>query len=586
MAAMSCFSLARLPISSTSSSTRNFSCLTKPHSIQRSCKIVNTTEKLEEPPRRSANYHPTIWDHSTIQSIESLSSLKGNTLERRRELLKNEVKLLLDASDDPLAQLQLIDTIQRLGIAYHFDNEIKSILDRIHDCHVHLEALDCVHKTALAFRLLRQHGYDVSSDVFQKYRDSQGFKDSLTDDVKGLLSLYEASFLSFPGEQLMEEANKFSVRHLESLTQKVGLDIEEQVRHSLQVPLHRRMRRLEAREYIDVYQREEGKSSVLLEFAKVDFNFVQIIHQMELKELSKWWISLNLDSVLSFIRDRLVENYLWAIGFVYEPHMSKCRIGITKAVCILSVIDDVYDIYGSFEEVEILTKTIKSWDPHEMRNLPENIKLCYKIIYSFIEEITTSILLDNGCNVMPFLKKEWENLCGSYLVEAKWFHEGYTPSLKEYLKNAWISIGGPMTFVFAYCLLGHTLGDNSLNCLKQGFDPIYWSSLILRLNDDLGTSKAEMERGDTPKSIQCHMRETGESEEVSREYIKNLVDHFWKELNQESIRTHLPKNFMNLVTNMALASHCIFQFGDGIGDSTGITKNRILSLFVNNVPLE
>nr|QBP79194.1 monoterpene synthase [Lilium hybrid cultivar] len=548
MAAMSCFSLARLPISSTSSSTRNFSCLTKPHSIQRSCKIVNTTEKLEEPPRRSANYHPTIWDHSTIQSIESLSSLKGNTPERRRELLKNEVKLLLDASDDPVAQLQLIDTIQRLGIAYHFNNEIKSILDRIHDCHVDLEALDCVHKTALAFRLLRQHGYDVSSDVFQKYRDSQGFKDSLTDDVKGLLSLYEASFLSFPGEQLMEEANKFSVRHLESLTQKVGLDIEEQVRRSLQVPLHRRMRRLEAREYVDVYQREEGKSSVLLEFAKVDFNFVQIIHQMELKELSK--------------------------------------IGITKAVCILSVIDDVYDIYGSFEEVEILTKTIKSWDPHEMRNLPENIKLCYKIIYNFIEEITTSILLDNGCNVMPFLKKEWENLCGSYLVEAKWFHEGYTPSLKEYLKNAWISIGGPTTFVFAYCLLGHTLGDNSLNCLKQGFDPIYWSSLTLRLNDDLGTSKAEMERGDTPKSIQCHMRETGESEEVSREYIKNLVDHFWKELNQESIRTHLPKNFMNLVTNMALASHCIFQFGDGIGDSTGITKNRILSLFANNVPLE
>nr|QBP79212.1 monoterpene synthase [Lilium hybrid cultivar] len=548
MAAMSCFSLARLPISSTSSSTRNFSCLTKPHSIQRSCKIVNTTEKLEEPPRRSANYHPTIWDHSTIQSIESLSSLKGNTLERRRELLKNEVKLLLDASDDPVAQLQLIVTIQRLGIAYHFNNEIKSILDRIHDCHVDLEALDCVHKTALAFRLLRQHGYDVSSDVFQKYRDSQGFKDSLTDDVKGLLSLYEASFLSFPGEQLMEEANKFSVRHLESLTQKVGLDIEEQVRHSLQVPLHRRMRRLEAREYVDVYQREEGKSSVLLEFAKVDFNFVQIMHQMELKELSK--------------------------------------IGITKAVCILSVIDDVYDIYGSFEEVEILTKTIKSWDPHEMRNLPENIKLCYKIIYNFIEEITTSILLDNGCNVMPFLKKEWENFCGSYLVEAKWFHEGYTPPLKEYLKNAWISIGGPTTFVFAYCLLGHTLGDNSLNCLKQGFDPIYWSSLILRLNDDLGTSKAEMERGDTPKSIQCHMRETGESEEVSREYIKNLVDHFWKELNQESIRTHLPKNFMNLVTNMALASHCIFQFGDGIGDSTGITKNRILSLFANNVPLE
>nr|QEQ13278.1 terpene synthase [Lilium hybrid cultivar] len=591
MAAMSCFSLAQLPILFTSSSsTRIVSCPRNPRSIQRSCKIVNTTEKMEEPPRRSANYHPTIWDHSTIQSIQSLCSLEvmlyGNTLERRRELLKIEVKLLLDASDDPLAQLQLIDSIQRLGIAYHFDNEIKSILDRIYECHVDPEVLGCVEKTALAFRLLRQHGYDVSTDVFHKYRNSQGFKDSLTHDVKGMLSLYEASFLSFPGEQVMEDAKESSVRHLENLTQNVRLDIEEQVRHSLEVPLHRRMRRLEAREYIDVYQSKEGKSCVLLEFAKVDFNYVQIRHQVELKELSKWWTSLDLESVLSFTRDRLVENYLWAIGFVYEPHMSKCRIGLTKAICILSIIDDVYDIYGFFEEAKILTKTIKIWDPHEMRNLPKNIKLCYKIIHNYIEEITTDILLDHGCNVMPILKKEWEIFCETHLVEAKWFNDGYTPYLKEYIENAWISAGGPMAMVFAYCLQGHTLGDNSLNCLKQGFIPIYWSSLILRLNDDLATSKAEMERGDNDKSIQCYMRETNEPEDVSREYIQNLVDHSWKELNQEYIRTHLPKNFMNVVVNMARASHCIFQYGDGIGDSTGTTKNHILSLFFNNVPLE
>lgn len=89
----------------------------------------------------------------------SSHSWLGNTLESRREILKIEVKLLLDASGEPLPQFQLIDSIHRLGIAYHFDNEIKCILQRKHDCLVDLELLDCVDKTALAFGLLRQQVY-------------------------------------------------------------------------------------------------------------------------------------------------------------------------------------------------------------------------------------------------------------------------------------------------------------------------------------------------------------------------------------------------------------------------------------------
>lgn len=126
----------------------------------------------------------------------------------------------------------------------------------------------------------------VAADI-RKYRDIKGFKDSLTHDVKGLLSLYEASFLSFHGEQVIEKGNEFSVRHPESSAKKAGMDIGEQEKQSQQVTLHRRIRRLEVREYIDVYQRELGKNSVLLEFAKVALNYVQIIHQVELKELSK-----------------------------------------------------------------------------------------------------------------------------------------------------------------------------------------------------------------------------------------------------------------------------------------------------------
>jgi hypothetical protein len=67
---------------------------------------------------------------------------------------------------------------------------------------------------------------------------------------------------------------------------------------------------------------------------------------------------LGFKDKLHFSRDRLMENYLWAMGIIFEPQFSKCRIGITKFVCILLAIDDMYDIYGSLDELECFTDAV------------------------------------------------------------------------------------------------------------------------------------------------------------------------------------------------------------------------------------
>ncbi|KAI9197901.1 hypothetical protein LWI28_006383 [Acer negundo] len=41
-----------------------------------------------------------------------------------------------------------------------------------------------------------------------------GFKSRLCDDVKAMLSLYEASYYGLEGEKIMEETWKFTTRHL------------------------------------------------------------------------------------------------------------------------------------------------------------------------------------------------------------------------------------------------------------------------------------------------------------------------------------------------------------------------------------
>lgn len=53
-----------------------------------------------------------------------------------------------------------------------------------------------------------------------------------------------------------------------------------------------------------------------------------------------------------------MENYMWAMGCSYEPQFSECRIGLTKSVCILTVIDDMYYIYGFLDELELFTDAV------------------------------------------------------------------------------------------------------------------------------------------------------------------------------------------------------------------------------------
>lgn len=66
---------------------------------------------------------------------------------------------------DHVDQLRMIDVLQRLGVSYHFNNEIRNILGNVHNNIDTLKGKKNLYATALAFRLLRQHGFNVSSGI-------------------------------------------------------------------------------------------------------------------------------------------------------------------------------------------------------------------------------------------------------------------------------------------------------------------------------------------------------------------------------------------------------------------------------------
>ncbi|CAL5356703.1 unnamed protein product [Camellia sinensis] len=483
--------------------------------------------------RRSANYQPPIWDYDYVQSLNS--KYVGDAYEKRAAKLKEDVKIILEkvADEDPLDALEMVDDLQRLGVFYHFKDEIERALERIYNMNDKCNNED-LHATALKFRLLRQHGYNVPQDVFKKFMDKMGnLRSCLCEDTKGLLYLYEASYLSIDGESLLNEARDFTTRNLKENLKKKDIDqnLAMLVRHSLELPVHWRVPRLEARWFIDVYERRQDMNPILLELAKLDFNMVQAIHQQEVKQISRWWRSTCLGKKLSFARDRLMECFLGTLGVNFEPQFGYFRRMSTKVYTLITIIDDIYDVYGSLEELELFTNAVERWDISAMEQLPDYMKICFLALFNSINEMAYDALKEQGLHIILHLKKV-----------AKWYYNGYTPTFEEYMKNAWISVSG--------------------------------------------TSSDELQRGDVPKSIQCYMHETGASENDAREHMKYLIGETWKKMNEDGAANSLfTKTFIGNAMNLARMVQCLYQHGDGYGAPGKENKYHVLSLVVNPVPL-
>ena len=101
--------------------------------------------------------------------------------------------------------------------------------------------------------------YKLCVDVFIKFKKADGsFKATLRNDVKGLLSLYEAAYLGIPEDDILDEALNFAKLHLKSMEIYMRTLLATQMLYAFELPLHRRMRRLEVKNYISMYQEDEG----------------------------------------------------------------------------------------------------------------------------------------------------------------------------------------------------------------------------------------------------------------------------------------------------------------------------------------
>lgn len=124
-----------------------------------------------------------------------------------------------------------------------------------------------------------------------KCEDGTDFKPIHVEDTKGLLQLYEASFLSTRGEETLELATQFARKSLqEKLLDHHEIDnqyILSSIRDALEIPGHWRVRTPYAISFIDAYKKRPLMNPTVLELAILDINIIQAQFQEELKEASR-----------------------------------------------------------------------------------------------------------------------------------------------------------------------------------------------------------------------------------------------------------------------------------------------------------
>ncbi|CAI0409422.1 unnamed protein product [Linum tenue] len=433
-----------------------------------------------------------------------------------------------------------------------------------------------------------------SAEGFRRFKDDEGkFKESLASDEQGLLSLYEAAHVAFNGEDILDEAMEFATKNLESiiLNHKGSSSSKKHVEFSLSLPVWKCVPRTLARHSIDIYSQHENachEQTVILKLAKLDFNMVQKFHKQELHQLSLWWASLETTTKFPYAKDRLAESYFWINAVYFEPVYQLGRIILLKFGCVITLLDDTYDNFGNYKELELLTETIQRLDISGLEILSGTMKGVYQIIINLFEDIEQE-LTRSGLSTfgIDYCKEQFKKLCRSFLAESRWRTKGEVPNLEDYLEDAHVT-----SSYFFHCPASF-LGMGAEVGTKEAYEwvtnetnkMVIAASLICRIQNDIRSHMFERNRKHVASAVECYMKEHDVSQEDAIVVLWEEISKSWKTMIKEYEKpTPFPAIVTDRVLNFARLISVMYRKGDAF-THPHLLKEQIASLFANPVPL-
>ncbi|CAI9756495.1 unnamed protein product [Fraxinus pennsylvanica] len=393
--------------------------------------------------------------------------------------------------DEELVKLCMVDHVQRLGLAEHFNGEIEKILAQIYrdqkQCKskpgkTNILSPIKLYKDSLAFRLFRMQGYDVNPGNFCWFLNHAEILNHMEENCEKFItvmySVYAATNLLFPGECELEEARAFARRMLERSVKRnrdhnfvLSKGFQSVVKHELELPWIARLDHLDHRTWMEenkitplwvgkasFYRLSSLDNKKLLQLAVENYEFRQLIYRNELEELKRWSMKWRL-SDMGFGREKTVYMYFAVAASICLPLDSLVRLISAKAGIIITVADDFYDMEGSMSELEVLTDAVKRWDG---KGLQGHSKTIFDALDDFVNEITSKCHQHERSEIREKIRDIWRETFVSWMVEKTWSHKGYIPSANEYLETGMISIAAHTITLPASCFLNPGLTSERL----------------------------------------------------------------------------------------------------------------------------
>ncbi|KAI3697982.1 hypothetical protein L6452_31090 [Arctium lappa] len=445
--------------------------------------------------------------------------------------------------DEELVELSMVDQVQRLGLSEYFTEEIDNILKNVYRSYMDQELLQenknfipaKLYKDSLAFRLFRQHGFNISPRTFCWFLYDEEILHHLENNCGRFTSLlytvYKATDLMFSGENEVDEARSFSKKMLQKISTMKNIvddnvvilpNLSKVIEEELSIPWIARLDHLDHRMWIERNKEGPmwiGKASFyrlscvhnigLMELAVENYAFRQSIYQNELKELKRWSKNWGLTE-MGFGREKTMYCYFAVAASTSLPHDSIIRMLVAKSAILITVADDFFDMRGSLEELQVLIEAIHRWDG---RGLNGPSKVIFDVLDDLVRDATNMLVLHKKIDVT----EDFRDLCG------------YMPSVDEYLQTGMISIATHVLVLTSACFLNPSLPKNKIKPPK--YENITQSLMTsARLLNDIQSHQKEQEEGKM-NLVLLHLKENPDaSMDDSIDQAKRLLEWNRKEL--------------------------------------------------------
>ncbi|KAL3512624.1 hypothetical protein ACH5RR_025341 [Cinchona calisaya] len=359
----------------------------------------------------------------------------------------------------------------------HMSSTRKSVIERYWQMkseEIFLDTTCC----AVAFRLLRMHGYEVSSDELQRFADQEQFFDTISiqyTNIITILELYRASVLKIhQHESSLDKINAWTSSYLKQ----------------------------------------------------------QLLDQKILDE------RLHKEDQIKDIRDSLHTAYFLIAADLFNPELSESRLTYALITILTTIVDDLFDKCASKEELLGIIDLIKKWDePLASDYCSNHAEIFYSAVWKKTNEMATKAFVKQGRCVKNDIIRLWLDVLESMMKELEWWSDGVIPTMEEYLSVAIVTISCQLIIFSALCFLGHELPEEVLRSDEYS-GLVKHISIIGRLCNDLQTYEREMqERKVNSVTLQlCH----GNGEVTLEEAIikiKGMIENSRMELLQIVLQT-------------------------------------------------